>query len=205
MGNNLEQLGAATAGIVHDLNNQLMLVINHLELGNAAGAKRAAANCSALTASILDYCKGTAESSAKISALHLESFLAEFTDTLSVPPHIQLRLRVDSAVPVFADRHALTRALHNLVSNAFSFMPQAGVLTLALSGAELSVSDTGPGIPLEAQARIFEPFYTTRKEGTGLGLAIVRDIMLRNGGSVILTSTPGQGATFTLRFRQTQA
>jgi signal transduction histidine kinase len=70
-----------------------------------------------------------------------------------------------------------------------------------------SVSDNGAGIRPEDQARIFEPFYSTkgRGKGTGLGLAICRELARELGGSIAVKSTPGQGSTFTVRLPARQA
>ena len=61
---------------------------------------------------------------------------------------------------------------------------------------KLEVSDTGIGIPLEAQGRVFDPFFTTKSAGHGLGLAVVHGIVRSLGGSVTFESEPGKGATF---------
>ena len=65
--------------------------------------------------------------------------------------------------------------------------------------AVLTLADNGPGIAKEHINRIFEPYYTTRKEGTGLGLAMVNKIVLLHGGSIIATSRAGGGASFEIR------
>ena len=66
----------------------------------------------------------------------------------------------------------------------------------------LRVADTGMGIPDEVRDRIFDPFFSTKNEtkGVGLGLAVVFGIVRRHGGEISVESTPGKGATFTLRF-----
>ena len=65
--------------------------------------------------------------------------------------------------------------------------------------ALIRVSDTGPGMEPEVQARVFEPFFTTRQEGTGLGLAIVRGVAQAHGGRVEVQSQPGEGSAFEMR------
>jgi len=64
----------------------------------------------------------------------------------------------------------------------------------------LRVTDTGPGMPAEAQRRLFEPFFTTKANGTGLGLAITQRIIKEHDGLISLTSEAGRGCTFTLLF-----
>jgi len=64
----------------------------------------------------------------------------------------------------------------------------------------LEIADSGPGIPKDDLKRIFEPFYTTKSEGTGLGLYITKQLIERNGGSILINNLSGQGASFLLRF-----
>jgi len=63
------------------------------------------------------------------------------------------------------------------------------------SGYRLTVADDGPGIPAELRARVFEPFYTSRREGTGLGLAIARRLVTDVGGRIVLESEEGRGTS----------
>jgi signal transduction histidine kinase len=107
-------------------------------------------------------------------------------------------------MPVDPDR--VQQLLLNLVDNAVKFTPPGGIVTLSLtaqhSGAAIEVSDSGVGIPLEAQRSIFERFYrveesrTTR--GSGLGLAICAWIVAAHGGSISVRSQPGMGSTFAI-------
>jgi signal transduction histidine kinase len=95
----------------------------------------------------------------------------------------------------------------NLLSNACDAMSKEAVRELGLvakftaEGLLLDVSDTGTGIPLEIQGKIFDNFFTTkpRGEGTGLGLKIVRNIIVEHGGELLMTSVVGKGTTFTVR------
>jgi len=132
--------------------------------------------------------------------------------------NIELRFapQVESGL-VKADPSQVEQVLMNLAVNARDAMPTGGRLTIEIDAVaiappqakrlgeiapgkyiRLSLSDTGHGMDAETQARIFEPFYTTKEKGkgTGLGLATVFGIVKQSGGHVLVQSTPGQGTTF---------
>jgi signal transduction histidine kinase/CRP-like cAMP-binding protein len=152
---------------------------------------------------------------------------------LATKKHIQVSsdLAPDLA-PAWADPPRLKQILYNLLSNAIKFTPEGGRATVTARTVELStspvvnssrpidhsttrpldsrsewlevsVTDTGIGIPAEDLGRIFEEFEQVadrtrpRQEGTGLGLALVKKLVELHGGTVRVTSTPGQGSTFT--------
>ncbi|MDE3067633.1 MAG: PAS domain-containing protein [Verrucomicrobiota bacterium] len=98
------------------------------------------------------------------------------------------------------DPTQMQQVLVNLGKNAMHAMTRGGVLTLetgeGADGVWVSVSDTGIGIDREQMARMFEPFYTTKKKGSGLGLMIVQRIVRAHNGRIELESRPGQGTTF---------
>ena len=98
------------------------------------------------------------------------------------------------------DTTQMQQVLVNLIKNAMQAMSRGGTLTLQTGegsdGVWVSVADTGGGIPQEQIARIFEPFYTTKKKGTGLGLMIVQRIVRAHGGKIEVESRVGQGAIF---------
>ncbi len=103
---------------------------------------------------------------------------------------------------IAGDREQLKQAFLNLILNALQAMPDGGTLTIATELHEAQAAilfiDTGRGIPPADLERIFNPFFTTRKEGTGLGLAITHRIIQGNGGRIDVTSRPGAGTTFTV-------
>ena len=98
-----------------------------------------------------------------------------------------------------SDRTTQTSGMRRL--EALSGAGEVRVSTLRADGCvEVSVSDTGPGIPADKRENVFEDFFTTKATGTGLGLGIVKRVMDRHGGAVRLTSEPGKGTTVGLTF-----
>jgi nitrogen fixation/metabolism regulation signal transduction histidine kinase len=111
--------------------------------------------------------------------------------------------RASGPCPVRVDRALLRRVLSNLVQNAIDAARPGRArvhLGVARAGAlaALTVRDEGPGVPDELRERIFDPYFTTRREGTGLGLAIARKIALQHGGDLAVAAHPEGGARFTL-------
>jgi two-component system phosphate regulon sensor histidine kinase PhoR len=130
----------------------------------------------------------------------------------SIQPDAEERLvRVDmhlerTPAVVIGDDQSLVAAVTNLLVNAVKYSPEDGVVDVSLRTeggvAWLRVADQGPGIPYDAQERVFERFYRVDKDrsrqlgGTGLGLSIVRNVVQAHGGQVWVESTPGEGSRF---------
>jgi two-component system NtrC family sensor kinase len=121
---------------------------------------------------------------------------------------VRVKIERDPSLPVMmASPDQLTQVFMNLVLNAIDAMPDGGLLTISTvvdrAHADfpvvcIAVTDTGVGIPPEVLPRVFEPFYTSKKDGTGLGLAISFEIVKSLGGEITVASQPGAGATFTV-------
>ena len=201
----LEALGSAAAGVAHDINNELTLMLNHLAMADqntprVQALRAAATRCAALTSGLLSYCRGDAPAMQSVEPCE---FLRRYANSVEMPEAVHLRLDLPGALPaLYADPAALRRVLDNLIANACHAMNQAGHVTLRAFGTVIQVEDSGPGVEPASRSRVFQPFFTTKgSAGTGLGLAIVRDLMAQQGGAVSLLSEAGCGACFELRFR----
>ncbi len=135
-----------------------------------------------------------------------------------LPSTIEIRRHLPGSCMVMADSTQIHQVIMNLCSNAADAMKKTGgVIEVSLdkvlveegaaepgqelspgSYAKLSVKDTGHGIPPEIMARIYDPYFTTKGvgRGTGLGLAVVHGIVKSHGGSIVCSSSPGEGTTF---------
>lgn len=109
-------------------------------------------------------------------------------------------------VRVDADPVRLAQIVTNQLTNTLKFVPAGGTVTIALhqteGWAELTIADTGPGIPADDLPHIFERYYrsrTARAAGSGIGLAVVAQLVTAHGGTITAHSTPGHGVIFTTR------
>jgi signal transduction histidine kinase/DNA-binding LacI/PurR family transcriptional regulator/AraC-like DNA-binding protein len=137
--------------------------------------------------------------------LLIETFDYFKESSLGTHREVELALDVPEHLPILhADPVRLRQIVINLLSNAIKFTESGRIVLGAevqLPHLHLWVRDTGSGIPLEMQERIFEPFVTAdllqkRRDGIGLGLSITRRLVALHGGSITLESQPGQGSTF---------
>ena len=220
----LASLGQLSASIAHEINNPLAgiltfarLMIRMLETGPPDDATRAAClknlaliqreseRCTVIVRNLLDF--------ARVRPLELTVFnpVRALEEALSLAAHkIQIQgitvvKKLEGSGVVNADFGQLRQAFMNILLNACDATPTGGTLTLTshfFSGSrevDISVADTGPGIPPEILSRIFDPFFTTKEKGTGLGLSVVYGIVEKHGGSMRVESHAGQGTTMTIR------
>lgn len=228
----LDALGQLAGGIAHDFNNLLGVIVGNLDILAAllaeqpANLKRvntalqAAERGASLTKRLLGFARTGATVTERLPVLDLNQIIRDIVDLIGKPldPRIEFSLALTpEELPVRLDPVELQNALLNLVLNARDAMPDGGYLSVETSSltvfdnkpdlaagkyAQISVSDSGQGIPPAERARIFEPFYTTKPKGkgTGLGLSMVYSFVKRQQGAIRLDSEPGKGTTFELLF-----
>lgn len=214
----LAGIGSFAAGIAHDMNNPLQLILGlaenlaeerdlnavHLQARDIIEAvKRTTAICRDLTSY-----------SRRASPLH-DSPIAingKLDEALKIARYavalqeIEIRKSYQPDVTVTGNADELLHVFVNLITNAVQAMDQRGTLSLEtamIDGAtRVRVSDTGCGIPPELIGRIFEPFFTTKPpgKGTGLGLYNIKNVIHRMHGTIGVESQVGHGSTFTITF-----
>ena len=220
----LEALGHLTGGVAHDFNNLLMVIGGQADLlsrrlrnegqqRSLDAIKRAVARGSSLTRQLLSFAR---RQTLDPQVLDLASRLQQMRGVLqsSLGEAIELELEIEAGVwPVEVDSQELELALLNLAVNAKDAMPDGGKVRIAVRNVsqdteggrremvELSVSDTGEGMPPDVLERAFDPFYTTKAvgKGTGLGLSQVHGFAIQAGGEVSASSQLGKGSTVLLR------
>jgi signal transduction histidine kinase len=214
----LAGLGSFAAGIAHDMNNPLQLILGMAEnladetdlttvhaqaLDIIDAVKRTTAICRDLTsysrrASLRQ--DGVVNVNGKLDeALKIARYAVALQD-------IEIHKHYQPDIVVKGNPDKLLHVFVNLITNAVQAMEHHGTLTLkttAVAGStQVRVSDTGCGIAPEVLTRIFEPFYTTKPpgKGTGLGLYNIKNVIQHMHGTIGVESHVGHGSTFTLTF-----
>jgi two-component system sensor histidine kinase MprB len=155
----------------------------------------------AVVADLIELARGD-QPAEEVEDVRLDELVAEAVERARRhAPHISFSAELDPvAVDGVPDR--LGRAVNNLLDNAGKYSPDGGSVEVSLHGAELTVTDHGPGVPEDELAHIFDRFFRATnargQTGSGLGLAIVRQVAERHGGSVRAATVPGGGLAVTL-------
>jgi PAS domain S-box-containing protein len=221
-------LGRLAASVVHEINNPLSGILNYLRLmarimsrgtltqeqtekfqGYLELVETETRRCSQIVSNLLSFSR---KSPPSFGDVHIDELLKRciiLSRHRLQLSHISLDTSIMPDLPtVKGDFNQLQQCVINLIFNAIDAMGNGGDLKLeggydSREGRVIvTVKDSGPGIAPDDLPRIFEPFYTTKKEGygVGLGLSTVYGIMQHHHGTVTVESTPGQGAAFMLRF-----
>jgi len=234
---NIETVGRLAGGIAHDFNNVLAAIVGHIEVlsdylapGDPRSAEVQAIRDAAELAADL-----TRQLVVFSSKQRLQQTVLNLNDVVERARTGLERLMRDSIVletrpaehlwSVNADAGQIFQIVLNLVVNARDAMPDGGTVTLETANVtigpdvarrrsiepgdyvELSVQDTGTGMPPEVRVRLFEPFFTTkdRRRGTGLGLSTVYGIVKQTGGHILVDSEVGRGSKFVIYLPATAA
>jgi PAS domain S-box-containing protein len=220
----LESVGLLAGGIAHDFNNILATIVGNLTLAlmeqevvATAGAwlreaERAALRARDLTQQLLTFAKG---GDPVRSAVLLPEIVKEAAQFALHGSSVRCDFDIAEDVrPADADKGQISQVVQNLVLNAVQAMPKGGTILIKLRHdvifedrglplapgdyLHLSICDTGPGIPAEHLARVFEPYFSTKQQGNGLGLATVYSVIRKHRGHVTVESVVGKGTTFHL-------
>ena len=218
-------LGELLGGLAHELSNPLMVILTQANLIErfadagpvaerahtiAAEAERAAQIVQRVTFFLRDY-------PPESSLVALNDVVREVVELFDYPlrrAQIDVALGLADGLPsIWADPHRLHELVAHLIANAVQAMrerPAPRRVTIRTEAepeaarVALEVSDTGPGVPAEVRARLFEPFFSTKPPGigTGLGLFVCQEIARESGGSIALLERAGPGATFCVELPQ---
>ncbi len=228
----LASVGFLAAGVAHEINNPLAaialgaeslegrladvldpenpdhkIVANYLRM-----IQSEAFRCKGITEKLLDFSRVGPVTRLDTELGELVQGVVEMVGHLGKYQQREIQLNVPGPVLVSANPQELKQVVLNLVANALDSTDEGGAVRVELAGrdgwAELDVTDNGCGMTLEVLDRIFEPFFTRRREGqgTGLGLSISYRIVADHGGTIEAHSNgPGQGATFRVRLPLVQS
>jgi two-component system sensor histidine kinase AtoS len=215
----LASAGQLSAGVAHELRNPLAVIETSLfilneRMGSDERAqrqlRRIGEQVAVATAIVNDLLETVRNRPISRAPVDLAAVARDALGRVPRPSNITVALDLAPGVAVVeGDARRLTQVAVNLLSNAVQSLSEASVpaprlaLSVARDGDEatLSVVDNGPGIPLDALPRLFDPLFSTRPEGTGLGLALSRRIVEAHGGALTAANGANGGARFTLRMR----
>lgn len=209
----LAAMGSLVSGVAHEIRTPLAYIANHSFLlrkhvtpegeEHLAAIEEGVARVNALVGDLRRFVKTDVEPRLEVRLDELVGIAVRlFEATHRDQARLALRLEPTPAVRLEPSR--IQQVVLNLVENAVEASPPGRSVRIetrvSAEAAELVVTDEGSGIPQDVQARMWEPFYTTKEQGTGLGLSIVRRIVESHGGKISCQSAPGEGSTFIVSF-----
>lgn len=219
----LSSVGALASSVSHEFNNILTTIINYAKLGlrpaeteqskNLALEKvlKASQRAAVLVNSMLGFARNGTTHRTVTDLVSLVEEVLQMAEKDLKKHHVQVDTKFHTRPQVPCVPCQIEQIMLNLILNARQAMPRGGRLRIEVrenpqtNMAEVRVSDTGVGIPLDQLRLIFEPFYTTKEPdenghgGTGLGLSVCRQIIEQHQGRIRVESVVGKGSTFTVK------
>jgi two-component system NtrC family sensor kinase len=212
----LAGIGRLAAGVAHEINNPLAVILGYVKLLQRKAQGELAEDLGIIQDEALraqEIVEGLLDLSRPLSSapepVDLKDLCAEAVERLAGTDRlVGATIEIKGEARVEGHPQKLRQVVLNLIKNGAEAAGAAGKVEVAISqahdgGAELVVSDSGPGLPDEANHQLFEPFFTTKPTGTGLGLAVSLGIVQAHGGTLVADSPPGQGARFTVHLPAT--
>ena len=214
----LASLGRLAAGVAHELNNPLQVILGYISLDryrvrgevgkHLAAVEREALRCQEIVESLLALSRPAR--SIPLEPVDVRDVAEEVAGALRMALGVpQASIEIGGQGTALVTRGKLRQILFNLAKNAAEAAGAAGRVSIEVSAAgssvEVAVTDTGDGISPELEPRIFEPFFTTKPTGTGLGLPMARAIANALGGDIEVGRGQTGGARFTLRVPRANA
>lgn len=209
----LKMVGELAAGLAHEIRNPLTTVKGFLQVASASGYNieqwydvimDEITRVNQLTVEFLQFSKPQ-ESQLKVIPIHecVERVINLMESEAALQGHaLEYTYVANRPYYCLMDRDKIVQVLINLLKNAFQAMEKKGRVELTVypeqESVYLVVKDTGPGIPKDVLAQIFNPFFTTKEEGTGLGLSICHKIIRDHQGTLAASSELGVGTTFVI-------
>ncbi|MDX1982595.1 MAG: ATP-binding protein [Bryobacteraceae bacterium] len=211
----LDAINRLTGGVAHEIKNPLNSIAAHLGLLEISAGPAPAIDIireeierlDRVVRTFLDFTRPVELAQEEVDLCQLVTEVASIVRAGAQEKSIAVETHCEPA-HFMGDRDILRQALLNLAVNAIDAMPNGGTLSFHLTqpnprAIELTVSDTGVGIPKEKLGRIFELYFTTKPGGSGIGLAMVYRAVQLHGGSITVDSEPGKGTRFLLTMRRT--
>lgn len=211
----LAEIGQMTAAIAHEIRNPLTGIRSAAQLIPAAPDQaeefagiidEEARKLNALCEDFLDFARPLLLKARPDSLARIAQGVIARTQAEARRHGASLSLEIEAENPtIHLDAMRIEQVLRNLVLNAIQATGTGGHVLVRIDRDGFEVVDDGPGMSAEDRARLFTPFFTTKPSGTGLGLSNVRKIVDAHGARIEVTSEPGHGATFRVRFPSEEA
>ena len=207
----LAAIGQVAAGVAHEINNPLTVILGYARLASRAGTPMDLANvrlveqesvaCQRIVQGLLDLARPQRLERTEVDLGDVAREAIQLLEESGALAGRKIDLVVpDGISPVTGDAGQLRQVVSNLLSNAIHAARERVAIRVNTdeSTASIVVEDDGDGIEPDVRARVFDPFVTTKRDGTGLGLTIAQSIADAHGGRIEIDSAPGRGTRATL-------